>query len=75
MEQNEETGSSSITDMDQSEIRRLSSMDKNKRQDELNRRKRREIKDTKSPRLRNLLMQKQKIEQQIEIERAKEKQG
>lgn len=75
LEQDDETGASTISDMGQNELRRLSSMDSAKRQDEMNRRKRKEIKDTKSPRLRNLLMQKQKIEQQIEIERAKAKQG
>ena len=66
--------SSSASDMEPEELRRLSNMDPARREHELANRKRKE-KQLVSPRLRTLLQQKDNIEQQIAIERAKEKQG
>lgn len=61
----------SVVDMEQTDLRRLSSMDVARRDKELKRRKRKEITTAESPRLRTLLQQRDKIEQQIQIERAK----
>lgn len=71
---NEENTASNIEDMDSQELRRLSSMDTKRRSTEMARKKRKEQMDTQSPTLRNLLKQKDIIEQKIAVEKAKLKQ-
>lgn len=63
--------STSVETMDSQELRRLSSMDAQKRSAEMARKKRREQTETQSPTLRNLLKQKEMIEQKIAAEKAK----
>lgn len=66
-----ENFSTNLSDIGQKELRRLSTMNPERREQELIRKKRKERLSIKSPRLRALLMQKTKIEQQIQIEKDK----
>lgn len=60
-----------VTTMDSTELRRLSSMDTERRKREYARKRRQEQMETKSTRLRSLLKQKENIEKLIAAERAK----
>lgn len=64
-----------IDTMDDKELRRLSTMSPERRKAEMDRKKRKEVMSAESPRLRTLLKQKDNIEQQIAVERAKNKTG
>lgn len=67
--------STNISDISQSELRRLSNMSPERRNKEILRKKRKEQNMIKSSRIRSLLLQKAKIEQLIQMEKDKMKKG
>lgn len=69
------TSNTSIEDMESNELTRLAKMSPEQKKSAMEKKRRLEKHEAQSPRLRQLLLQKEKIEQLIAVERAKTKTG